>query len=478
MKRLSIAVVALALVAGLAVYAVFIGLGPAHAQLADSSWPMFQHDPQHTGRSPHVGPQSNVVRCDFPVSGGGLGSPAIGPDGTIYVPTGLVSEGVGYLYAVNPDCTQKWVFQLPGAPASTAPAIAADGTIYIHANGPQNLVSIETLTAVNPDGTMKWQFQFNGGMGIFTDPVQSSPAIAPDGTIYIGSEDTNLYALNPDGTIKWAVSPTISGITSSPAIGPDGTIYIMDATCTLFAFAPDGDSLWSFPLSVGTCYDASPTVGTDGTIYMGGPFEQNLYAINSNGTLKCTFLTGSRITSTPAIATDGTIYVGSDGLYALNPDCSLKWKFPSSTVLFSSASPVIGADDTIYWRKSWTAYAVNPDGTQKWSLGVDASPSNMLDPSGAIGGDGTLWFGESVYSEGSSRLRAIVGVQGDANGDGETSMVDAMMIAQVVVGLRPPEDIDQRMADVNCSGGVSMVDAMLVAQYVVGLIDEFPCSSP
>lgn len=68
-----------------------------------------------------------------------------------------------------------------------------------------------------------------------------------------------------------------------------------------------------------------------------------------------------------------------------------------------------------------------------------------------------------------------IGIQGDANSDGKVSMVDAMMIAQVVVGMRPLADIDQAMADVNCSCTIQMVDAMLVAQHVVfGKV--FPCS--
>jgi hypothetical protein len=49
-----------------------------------------------------------------------------------------------------------------------------------------------------------------------------------------------------------------------------------------------------------------------------------------------------------------------------------------------------------------------------------------------------------------------------------------MMIAQVVVGLRAPADIDPVMSDVNCDGKVSMVDAMLVAQHVV-FGKEFTC---
>jgi len=50
-----------------------------------------------------------------------------------------------------------------------------------------------------------------------------------------------------------------------------------------------------------------------------------------------------------------------------------------------------------------------------------------------------------------------------------------MLIAQCVVGLINCATIDGWAADVNCSGGLTMVDAMLVAQKVVGLIQSFPC---
>ena len=44
---------------------------------------------------------------------------------------------------------------------------------------------------------LKWVLNF-GGWNVF-----SSPAIGPDGTIYVGSEDQKLYAVSPDGTVKW-----------------------------------------------------------------------------------------------------------------------------------------------------------------------------------------------------------------------------------------------------------------------------------
>ena len=74
------------------------------------------------------------------------------------------------------------------------------------------------LYAINPDGTEKWKFKTDSD-------VKSSPAIGSDGTIYVGSYDDYLYAINPDGTEKWKVE-TVSFVYSSPAIGSDGIIYV------------------------------------------------------------------------------------------------------------------------------------------------------------------------------------------------------------------------------------------------------------
>jgi outer membrane protein assembly factor BamB len=46
------------------------------------------------------------------------------------------------------------------------------------------------LYALDPDGTQKWEF-VTGAV------VYSSPAIGADGTIYVGSNDSNLYAIGP-----------------------------------------------------------------------------------------------------------------------------------------------------------------------------------------------------------------------------------------------------------------------------------------
>ena len=65
--------------------------------------------------------------------------------------------------------------------------------------------------------------------------IESSPAIASDGTIYVGSDDNKLYAIYPNGTLKWTYT-TGDLIESSPAIASDGTIYVGSDDGKLYAF--------------------------------------------------------------------------------------------------------------------------------------------------------------------------------------------------------------------------------------------------
>src|SRR5438132_14205422 len=84
---------------------------------------------------------------------------------------------------------------------------------------------------------------------------QSSPAVAPDGTIYHGTFDGRFLAIDPDGTIKWTFD-TSTEIYSSPAVGADGTIYFGSRDRALYAVTPQGKLKWSF--KTGGWVDSSP----------------------------------------------------------------------------------------------------------------------------------------------------------------------------------------------------------------------------
>jgi hypothetical protein len=90
--------------------------------------------------------------------------------------------------------------------------------------------------------TQKWQFKTGG-------PVVSSPAVA-DGTVYVGSEDGNLYAVDlKTGKEKWKFH-TNGWIHSSPAVsgslvfltGYDYRFYALDSVT--------GKKLWDFSTSL------------------------------------------------------------------------------------------------------------------------------------------------------------------------------------------------------------------------------------
>ena len=69
---------------------------------------------------------------------------------------------------------------------------------------------------------------------------------------------------------------------------------------------------WAF--KTGFFVDSSPAIGSDGTIYVGSR-DNNLYAINPDGSKKWNFKTRFEVSSSPAIGSDGTIYVGSEDNY-------------------------------------------------------------------------------------------------------------------------------------------------------------------
>jgi outer membrane protein assembly factor BamB len=394
--------------------------------LADSPWPMFHGGPRHGGQSlidtSHV---DGTLLWTFEVDGNAEAPPSIGADGTIYVGTHGNS-----LYAINPDGTEKWKFNV-GKPVYSpefgdskgvlsTPAVARDGTIYFSSIS-------DYFFAINPDGTEKWRVKL-----AFTADVWTSPLIGPDGTIYTGSARSfdeefegmsginigGMHAFNPDGTLKWEIAYG-ADMGASPVIAEDGTVYGSSyniirgrPTGWIVAANPDGTEKWRFEFDRFT--ESSPTIGKDGTIHV-GTVTGMIYAINPDGSEKWRFETNDGVSAAPAIGADGTVYVGSwdSNFFAINPDGSEKWRFKTpDTFEALSSSPAIGAEGTIYVGSGQPKidddnfFAFNPDGTVKWSYstkgGISSSP--------AIGSDGTVYIAShngGLYAFGGSGEKTI-----------------------------------------------------------------------
>ena len=115
-------------------------------------------------------------------------------------------------------------------------------------------------------------------MGKLCSPT---PPSAPDGTVYVGSNDKKLYAINGKTGIKLWEFETMW---SSPAIGSDGTVYVGSWDKKLYAInGKTGVKLWEF--ETGDFVYSSPAIGSDGTVYVGS-YDKKLYAINGKTGVK------------------------------------------------------------------------------------------------------------------------------------------------------------------------------------------------
>ena len=110
------------------------------------------------------------------------------------------------------------------------------------------LISSRTKKAftIDEDGNLLYKFEGNGD-------ICSSPAMDDNGVIYFGSGDGHIYAFYAStGSLKWKykldnVGDKNAFVDSSPAIGPDGTIYI-GATLQGKLYAIDKDGNYKYDL--------------------------------------------------------------------------------------------------------------------------------------------------------------------------------------------------------------------------------------
>jgi hypothetical protein len=338
----------------------------------------------------HAPPPPGTVLWTYDAGSTIASSPALGPDGTVYVGT------AGTLYAIRnqgPIASAKWTSGIPYVCSS--PAVAADGTVYISAMDSGTPAS-GYLYALSSNGATNWTFYSQGN---------GSPAIGFDNTVYV-TGGAHLYALTPDGTQKWNVVIGGNVTFGTPALAPDGTIYIASPEAGSFsALSPAGGLKWSKPAYLGPA--ESPAIGVDGTVYLVG---SGLFAYRADGSSPWS-LQGP-LYAAPALGNDGTIYVAGStafgfeyglSLNAFFPNGSLRWQVQTNLgggpqLAQQIGTPAVDAGGNVYVAALNTAFAFSPEGVVRWAYTPgDGAPSMT---SLALGGDGTIYatFGSKLYA--------------------------------------------------------------------------------
>ncbi|MDQ3875930.1 MAG: PQQ-binding-like beta-propeller repeat protein [Actinomycetota bacterium] len=267
---------------------------------------------------------------------------------------------------------------------------------------------------------INWPYETGG-------PVESSPVVAANGTVYVGSEDGRIYSLRANGLVRWAYKTGNSILSPAAGLGR-ASVYVVSQDGYLYALGRDGRRRWRRRVGAGS----PPVVGRDGTVYVGVP--AGLLALRPSGRLRWRYRIRRGVTSAPAVSRDGTIYAaGGDGrLHAVNRRGRRRW---SVVVGQNPGVPSVGPEGTIYvGTGERRVHAISSSGRRRWTARVEGivvgAPAlagrRIYVPSGlptlrgavtafdlrgrrlwsfptgdvvfsspAVGGDGTVYFGSN-----------------------------------------------------------------------------------
>ncbi len=280
-------------------------------------------------RAPSSGIDGQVVwQTDLP-PGNIQNTPTQGPDGTLYV-----VNVAGVLFAIDPTSGQvKWTTQIGtsqpaqfGQTVKVAPAVGPDGTVYVGAlTG--SLYAVAPPSGTGNQGSIKWNFDFGQHLGstpLVTAPVTAGPnrgqdgigtgasaSIGPDGTIYIGANNSNFYAINSSGQQKWMYEAEreLAGIWTTAALSSDGsTLYFGANKGGIYALTTQNGTLsWQFNI-LGSVY-GSPALDNGGTLFTGSTVGHVFSVATATGDYITDLDLGAPVWSAPSVQPDGSIVV-------------------------------------------------------------------------------------------------------------------------------------------------------------------------
>ena len=297
-----------------------------------------------------------------------------------------------------------WSVDLAYTPITGAPKVAPNGDIYIHS---------DDLYAVSPSGEIIWS------------KPSSDPKVVDlgaDGTVYSGSGGT-IFAYTPAGQLIWSFTepPGGQGIMAGPTVGPDGNIYAVTDGGGLGALAlsPDGQLLWNQPGYVnfaGTGIDKVPV--TASRLYFSEDvvpgctdLSEGIDALDLSGNLLwCDSISGvSRTVATPS----GDALVHDFGvLYDYRPDGSHRWTFPFPFPSGTLIGPSVAPDGTIYIFHNYTnLWSLTASGAKRWEADGVAGSNFPVAPT--VSPDGSVVaFGTSFSFGVNGKLVAVSATDG------------------------------------------------------------------
>jgi outer membrane protein assembly factor BamB len=297
-------------------------------------------------------------------------APAIAPDGTIYtVSKAHFVTRYNYLIAVNRDLTGRWAASLRGHlhdGCHSDPLPAANGSI-LPKNGDPGGCRVGATEGVDP-GTNE------PGPGRVFDDASSTPTVAPDGSIFIGTltrynyDQGHLMHFSSSGAFQgafrfgWDVTPAIWSHDGTYSVVIKNNQYSGGSYCDVEPYCP-GDRTASNAFSPEAYFvtQLSPKLIVE-------------WNFQNTNTESCTRGADGTITCTsdhphgfewcvnaPMVDANGVVYANSEdgNLYAINQGGTLKMRIFQQLALGAAYTPAsLGSDGKIYSQNSGHLFVV------------------------------------------------------------------------------------------------------------------------
>ncbi|MFA6423149.1 MAG: PQQ-binding-like beta-propeller repeat protein [Patescibacteria group bacterium] len=257
---------------------------------------------------------------------------SIDKNGNIYLGGGDAHFGPdGNIYAFDKDGKLLWTYDTKMLRVGS-PAIGYDGLLYFPASPDLFVLNVkgELVWKKGPEAVVTAAPESEASnvtpVGTTSEPQSGAPATdcppppAPCGNV--PSEADGGAQGGPSGMEIEAGVEVIAGIIS-PALTPEGLIYIGNPQGKLMAIDSKTQEIkWSYqtgknpdPKGIDFGLPSFIITDKDGTAYLGA-FDHKFYAISKDGKEKWSYETGDKITeAAPAIGADGTIYFTSEDGY-------------------------------------------------------------------------------------------------------------------------------------------------------------------
>lgn len=188
-------------------------------------------------------------------------------------------------------------------------------------------------------------------------------------------------------SLEWRVA-TNSAVT--PVLGGDGALFFGGADKTFYAYAGDGTVKWTYRAS--SSIGGTAALGLDGSVYIGATGQ--IVALTSGGlpVWASPFrFSGTAVPTSVQIDRGGTLYFGTDdyNVYAVNPDGTGKWSFSVGSAVRNAVSMSPDGSTLYVTPSDGRVYAINSsNGTLKWKTAAISAAYNS-----AVGDDGTVYVG-------------------------------------------------------------------------------------